>query len=116
MKLKTYTLSFLTLSLALSSELLQAQEGRFNPVFVNNGLVKERFRENSNAFSEAASSIVNLPDGKSILSIPVNDKLVLTRLNPDGSTDAAFGVNGYSSPVRLPGTTSILAAPDGGYY
>src|SRR5687768_11091009 len=116
MQKKINRLALLAIAFILLTDCLHAQSGSLNTSFGDDGIVRERFVENPNAFNEAATGIVHLKDGKSIISVVANARTMLSRLNPDGSIDVTFGKNGFSELIRFSGHAALAAADDGSFY
>lgn len=67
-----------------------SQAGDLDPTFGNNGIVT--FDVNNT--NDVIQSIVSQDDGKIVMTGYSTDKILLTRLNTDGSLDQSFGING----------------------
>lgn len=79
---------------------LYAQDIIINPDFGNNGFITRTPEKNENILHEMAKSVIELPDGKLLLSIECNGQAQLTRYLPNGTLDKTFGTRGYTTTIR----------------
>lgn len=89
---------FVSLFALISLQKLHAQPAVPDPLFATNGVGKydiPLYREYSNALFSLVQA-----DGKIVTGFYSNNILVITKLNPDGSTDNNYGINGKAFIYR----------------
>lgn len=74
-----------------------SQSGKLDASFANNGIISTSSETKTNqSFSILPRKSFVLPDGKIIMVLESNNKVRLTRLLANGTTDITYGTKGYS--------------------
>ncbi|MEO8117575.1 MAG: T9SS type A sorting domain-containing protein [Bacteroidota bacterium] len=102
-------LLFLFILLIFCDKKINAQAGTLDSSFGNNGAVILK------QYAYGMSSVIQ-PDGKIVLFYEGNTGAEISRLNPDGSFDHTFGINGraYFKNPKIDGAYSKIAIQNDG--
>lgn len=98
------------LLLCLTGLCSRAQDIFLNNAFGHKGVVIKSPPEKSNVFYEQATSVIELPGNKLLVTVDLNNTVALARHMPDGSLDKTYGKDGFSEFIKAAQTQTLRTA------
>lgn len=100
-------------ALLLLAATAMAQAGTLDPSFGNGGIVKTRIGEKDYNYSGLPQAVLVQNDGKLLIVLQLNGRLLLTRHLADGTLDTAFANKGFTNGITFSFPYSAALQPDG---